>query len=67
VAEYYLTIGPIEDDPDGLSAEDRVELLEAAGWRDVNIEWVGKPTMTYECSVDTVTQWNYDNETIVYT
>jgi hypothetical protein len=42
---YNLVIGPIDDDPDGLSPEDRVEMLADAGWRDVRIEWL-KPETT---------------------
>jgi hypothetical protein len=42
--QYSLVIGPIDDDPDGLSPEDLKECLEAAGWRDVRVEWLDAVT-----------------------
>ena len=37
---YNLVIGPIDDDPDGLSPEDLTDALTSAGWRNVRIEWL---------------------------
>ena len=46
--KYNLVIGPIEADEDGftngISAGDRKELLEDAGWVNVMIEWLPEQT-----------------------
>ena len=62
MAEYYLTIGPIEDDPDGISPQDHAETLESQGWRKVKVEWVGQPTVIAGCGCNVPTQWNHDND-----
>ena len=41
---YNLVIGPFESDDggwtNGISADDRKELLEDQGWSDVRVEWL---------------------------